>query len=169
MTEPMELPGRRFALVADTHDVHCDWKAALGELSELWGAVDAILHCGDLTSSAALETLGAIAPVYATRNELDPPASPPVLVDGSRLFRAGDLTLGMIFSLGEGPLEPGTAGRVFGRPVDVCIFGATHAPRIAIADGTLFVNPGSPTLSQRRSTAILEVDGAVASVDLKFL
>jgi putative phosphoesterase len=169
MMEPMELPGRRFALVADTHDVHCDWKAALAELSEAWGEVDAILHCGDLTSPAAIDTLALIAPVYATRNELDPPASPPVLVDGARLFQAGSLVLGMVFSLGEEGPSPDTGSRVFGRPVDVCIFGATHAPKIASTGGTLFVNPGSPTLAQRRSTAVLEVDGGIASVDLRLL
>jgi uncharacterized protein len=169
MIEAMTLPGRRFALVADTHDVHCDWKAALSELSQAWGAVDAILHCGDLTSPAALETLAGIAPVYATRNDMDPPASPPVLVDGARLFRAGDLMIGMVFSLGEGPITTGTAQRLFGQQPEVCVFGATHAPQIASAGGTLFVNPGSPTLAQQRSTAILSIEGAAASVELKYL
>jgi uncharacterized protein len=169
MIEPMPLPGRRFALVADTHDIHCNWTEAVGELLQVWGDVDAILHCGDLTSPAALQTLGQIAPVYATRNDMDPPPDPPMLVDGARLFEAGDLIIGMVFSLGEGPIAPSTAESLFGRRPDVCVYGATHASHIASTGGTLFVNPGSPTLAQQRSTAILGVDGAVATVELKLL
>jgi putative phosphoesterase len=167
--EPMALPGRRFAVIADSHDIHAEWAAALVDLAEAWGSIDAILHCGDLSSAQALESLERMAPVYATRSEMDPPPMPPMLEEGPRLFRVGGIELGMIHSVGEGALTPDTATRLFGRKVDVCLFGGTHAPQIASAGGTLFVNPGSPTLSQRRSTAILTVDGEVASVDLKLL
>lgn len=163
---PESLPGRRFALVADTHDAIADWKSALATLAARWGEVDGVLHCGDVTTPAALDDLQALAPVRATRSNDDPPAAGPRLEDGPRSFRIGDLTVGLVFSLGEGPIGADTARNVFGGPVDVCVYGGSHQARVASVGGVLFVNLGSPTLARQRSTAVLTIDGAVADVEI---
>ena len=164
--DALSLLGRRFGLVADTHDVLVDWPDALARLHDAWGAVDAILHCGDLTSPAALETLAAIAPIYATRNDGDPPAAPPAIAEGPRLFAIGGVRVGLIFSLGQAPLDQTAATRAFGGPIDVCVHGGTHEASIAELGGVLFVNPGSPTLAKTRTAATLTIENGRASAQI---
>jgi uncharacterized protein len=164
--QPQILSGRRFGLTADTHDVLVDWPAVAAALEAAWGPVDAILHCGDITSPKALETLAARAPVFATRADDDPPAQPPVLTDGPRLLEAGCVRIGLIFSLGDGPPNAATVGRLFDAPIDVCIWGGTHEASVCEIDGVLFVNPGSPSLAKTRTAAVLTVQEGRASADI---
>ena len=164
--DAINLAGRRFGLVADTHDVLVDWADALARLRAAWGHLDAILHCGDLTSPAALETLAAIAPIYATRSDGDPPPAPPVLTDGPRLFAVGGVRVGLLFSLGKAPPDETTAARIFGAPIDVCVYGGTHESGIAEMGGVLFVNPGSPTLAATRTAATLTIENGRASAHI---
>jgi predicted phosphodiesterase len=104
------VSGRRFGVTADTHDDLCDWPAVLAGLTAAWGRVDAILHCGDVTSPLALETLAAIAPVYATRSDGDPPAAPPQLDDGPRLLALDGVRVGLTFA-GQVPHRGGAHHR----------------------------------------------------------
>jgi uncharacterized protein len=164
--QPQILSGRRFGLTADTHDVLVDWPAVAAALEVAWGPVDAILHCGDITSPKALETLAARAPVFATRADDDPPAQPPVLTDGPRLLEAGGVRIGLIFSLGDGAPDAATVGRVFDAPIDVCIWGGTHEASVREIDGVLFVNPGSPSLAKTRTAAVLTVQEGRAAADI---
>jgi putative phosphoesterase len=166
MPTPLPLPGRRFGLTADTHDDLADWPAALAALRQAWGAVDGVLHCGDITHLPALADLAGIAPVYATRSQDDPAPQPPLLTDGPRTFRIGELTVGLVFQLGKAPLDADTARAAFGERVDVCIFGGSHQPRAAVSGGVLYVNPGSPSLAKQRTTAVLTVEGGVADVEI---
>ena len=51
-------------------------------------------------------------------------------------------------------------------PVDAVVFGGTHRASVERVDDVLFVNPGSPSLADRTSVAILELGagGLAASV-----
>jgi putative phosphoesterase len=78
-------------------------------------------------------------------------------------------------SLGDDVL-PGTLGRsfprdeslpealdeIFGRRVDIVVFGYTHEAMVEEHDGILFVNPGSPSLVRQQvklgTVAILELE-----------
>jgi len=160
------LPGRRFGLTADTHDVQVDWPAVAAALADAWGPVDAILHCGDLTSERAIETLGAQAPVFATRSSGDPPEQPPLLTDGPRLFVADGLRIGMIFTLGKGGPSEAACANVFGEPIDVCVYGSSHEPNVQQIGEVLFVNPGSPSLAKRRTAAVLSLEGGRAAATI---
>src|SRR5262245_39535038 len=146
MEEPMttvrrdSLKGGRFGLLADTHDDAVDWPAALDLISSAMGDVDAIIHCGDLCTAQALESLAGIAPVWAVRTQADAPPSPPALVDGPRVLEAGRVRIGVTTSLSAGPVHaevdpavrfvrtegPDVAKKLFGEAVDVCVFGGTH-------------------------------------------
>ena len=176
------MEGRRFGLISDTHDDRVDWTAAVAGIREALGPVDAILHCGDFCTPKALEALAAIAPVLAVRNAMtDPPADPPVLVNGPRIVEAGGMEIGMVFSLSTAPVQAETdpvlgfpnlnaadaVRLLFGGRIDVCVFGGTHRPAIASSAGTLFINPGSPTLSNTRTVALLTIDGGTASVEIR--
>jgi hypothetical protein len=177
------LEGTRFALLADTHDDLVEWPAALAQIRQAVGEVDGVIHCGDLSSPAAIESLAAIAPLWGVRSAGDPPEAPPVLIDGPRIIEAGEVRIGVVCSLALEPVcaetdphlrftecdGPEAVERLFGQPVDVCVFGGTHRAEIVAAGGVMFVNPGSPTLAKQRSVAVLTVDGAAAIIDIRHL
>jgi hypothetical protein len=157
--DAMPIPGRRFGLTADTHDDLVDWPAVLGRLKAAWGQVDGVLHCGDITSLSALESLAGVAPVFATRNDGDPPAAPPLLHDGPRVLEAAGIRIGLIFNLDESALKDGQTAPIFGGPVSVCVYGGTHEASIRDVGGVLFVNPGSPSLAKTKTAAVLTLEG----------
>jgi putative phosphoesterase len=160
------LSGTRFGLTADTHDDLVDWPAILAGLKTAWGEVDGILHCGDISTTAALESLAAVAPTYATRSDGDPPPAPPVLGDGPRVLTLGDVRLGLTFNLPEEAMSAEGAAALFGGPVAACIYGGTHEPHLQDIGGVLFVNPGSPSLAKRRTAAVLTTDAGRVSAEI---
>ena len=155
--EVTAVPGRRFGLTADTHDDLVDWPAVRTRLMAAWGEVDAVLHCGDISTMTAFAGLGEAGPVFATRNDGDPPAAPPGLCDGPRLLELGGVRVGLTFNLAKDAMTPAGAAALFGGPVAACIYGGTHEPRLEQVGKTLFVNPGSPSLAKRRTAAVLTI------------
>ena len=55
--------------------------------------------------------------------------------------------------------------QVFGQRLDVLLCASTHQAIIASASGVLIVNPGSPTLSDRPSIAVLHVADRLARIE----
>ena len=177
------IDGRRFGVLADTHDNLTDWPRAVAAIRAAFGAVDGIIHCGDLSTPAALESLAAIAPVWAVRSAGDPPEAAPVLIDGPRVLHVGGVRIGVVFALSGEPINAETdptvrfgrvsgtdvAQRLFGGAVDVCCFGGTHRAETLTTGGTLYVNPGSPTLAKTRSVALLTIEGESVSVETRNL
>jgi putative phosphoesterase len=160
------LAGRRFGLTADTHDDIADWAVTFAALKAAWGPIDGILHCGDISTDAALKDLATVAPVRATRNHGDPPAAPPTLADGGRVLELGGVRVGLVFNLPAEARSGAGAARMFGAPVGACIFGGTHEASLAEIDGVLFVNPGSPSLAKTRTAAVLSIDAGRASAEI---
>lgn len=152
------VAGRRFGLTADTHDNLVDWPKVLANLAAAWGDVDGILHCGDLTTVGALEGLGQVAPVFATRSSGDPPPAPPTLSDGPRVLALAGARVGLTFELPEAQRSAEALARLFDGPVAACVFGGTHEAIVADAGGVLLVNPGSPSLAKTRTCAVLTVE-----------
>ena len=160
------ISGLRFGLTADTHDDLVDWAAVLAALKAAWGGVDGVLHCGDITSTAALESLAALAPVYATRSDGDPPATPPRLTEGPRVLEVGGVRIGLTFALAPEAMAREAVTRLFDGPVAACVYGGTHEARLEAVDGVLFVNPGSPSLAKTRTAAVLRIEGGRASAEI---
>jgi uncharacterized protein len=174
------IEGRRFGLLADTHDNLVEWPEILEQIRNALGPVDGIIHCGDLCTRQALDDLSKIAPVWAVRSGADPAASHPELVDGPRILEAGEAQIGVVNSLSSDPIkaevEPSlrfshvrdseVAAALFGSPVDACIFGGSHRTAIAMSGGTLFVNPGSPSLAEKKTVGILTIDQGTVSVEI---
>lgn len=172
--------GGRIGLLADTH-CERDGRRLPSRVLSAFADVRLILHLGDCGDAAALDELERLAPVIATRGFDD--AAQDRRYAATRIVEAGDLVIGALFDLAatgiavnDGRLSGastasvgGSLTKTFGAPVDVVVFGATHAPLVAHLGGVLFVNPGSATLPARPgvgTVAVLEVDGAVASVEI---
>lgn len=146
----------RIGLVSDTHDDLCDWPAVCDRVAAALDGVDLVLHCGDISTLAVLDDLERVAPVRATRNTDDPPAIPGRLDDGQVVIDADNTAIGLTFSVPDP--RTGTDWSVFfGRPVDVVVFGGTHAPVIEDDGGVLLVNPGSPSLAAELTVGELVV------------
>jgi uncharacterized protein len=142
----------RIGLIADTHDEIAPYDTVADKLSSAFDGVDLILHCGDLTTTGVLDRLEELAPVVAVRSANDPSPEPPRLFEGPHVLEAGGLVIGLVNTLGD--LD---VGELFGRPVDVVVHGGTHAASIERTDGVLLVNPGSPTLANEVTVAILDI------------
>jgi putative phosphoesterase len=143
------------AVVADSHDEVVDWAPVRDRLAELFAGADLIVHCGDATTAQVHDDLAAIAPVVATRSPGDPPPDPPRLTDGPRVVRHAGIDVGIVFDLPAGV----AVDDLFGQPVRLVLYGGTHAPGIEQRDdGTVLVNPGSPTLAERATVALVEID-----------
>jgi putative phosphoesterase len=139
----------RIGLIADTHDEIVDWSDFQESVAKAFAGVGLILHCGDLTAYPVLDALEQIAPVRAVRSPGDPDVAPPRLIDGPRFVEVS----GHLICL-QNVLDETTTG-----DATTVVHGGTHQPSLEERDGSLFVNPGSPTLSEQRSVAILEVVG----------
>ncbi|HEX2382022.1 MAG TPA: metallophosphoesterase family protein [Acidimicrobiales bacterium] len=146
----------RVGAVADTHDELVDWDAIQREVAGAFAGVDAIVHCGDLTSLAVLDRLQEIAPVVAIRSAGDPPSTPPRLTDGPLVLTAGRFRVAVHRRLADDEARDAAAA---GRP-DLVVFGGTHVSEVSDRDGVLFVNPGSPSLADVRTVAVIDLADA---------
>ncbi|MEI6665019.1 MAG: YfcE family phosphodiesterase [Chloroflexota bacterium] len=170
----------RIGLISDTH-VPSMGKEPPHEVLRAFEGVELILHCGDIYIQDCITWLEQIAPVHATTSffagagEGAPRASLPITLDAAgrsigvvhklELRALGDeVTPGMIDrEMPAGASIPDDLRELFGRDVDIVVFGYTHEPMIETHQGVLFVNPGSPNMVKQSmrlgSVAILEVDG----------
>jgi putative phosphoesterase len=185
----------KIGLISDTHSAGSGRDLPDVVLRAL-GDVELILHCGDLECLGVLDYLETIAPVLAIRGYEDPMEPGDRLAPSTRVVSVEGISIGMVHDIqwptpristtpdGTGLVFPPGRSRdifekKFGQPVDVVIFGDTHEELICHYDGTLIINPGSPTYPGRQhprgslgTLAILEINqGAVAVrlVDLENL
>ena len=144
----------RIGLIADSH---------LTRRGRLWpqvfdafAGVDAILHAGDVWAAAVIDELAEVAPVHVARGNGDVDVTHARMQDVCRL-RFGAVTVGLVHefpSAGHRPAEFVLAqadARFGGTRPDVVVYGHTHIEEIHTLGGTLFVNPGSPTLPRNKS------------------
>lgn len=167
----------RIGLVADIHHHPGAGPSLPDALIEAFRGLDLIVPLGDTGEAEALDLLAEVAPVLATRGQDDPEADPRIAP--ARVIEAGGLVIGATFDLTRAagietdprlafppkPLDLVLRG-AFGEPLDVVVFGATHAPLVAHREGVLLVNPGSPTLAPRHTAAVLELRDGLAAVEL---
>jgi len=179
----------RVGLISDTHMAGTGRSLPGVVLAALHG-VDLILHCGDLECLGVLDYLETVAPVLAVRGYEDPVEPGERVADLTRVVELEGLRIGMVHDIqwptpriatsadGTGLIFPPGRSRdlfqkKFGAPVDVVVFGDTHEELICLYDGTLIINPGSPTYPGRRhapgslgTIALLDINQGAASVQL---
>lgn len=120
-------------LISDTHgQVRADVHRALA-------GVAFILHAGDVCGDEVLMELDLIAPTIAVYGNCDP-------VDDPRLVRQIErVERGVRIHVSHGhEVGAPTVGRLLATyDADVIVYGHTHRPLVAHADGRLVVNPGA--------------------------
>ncbi|MBD5655076.1 MAG: metallophosphoesterase family protein, partial [Candidatus Eremiobacteraeota bacterium] len=156
----------RIAIISDTHLPR--FNARLDDALRLVALErpEIILHCGDLTTLAATAAFERIAPVEAVAGNNDGPE----IVEryGRRkIFRAGDLRIGMIHGDGERGTTLGRARAAFaGETLDAIVFGHSHIPYLERHDGVWVVNPGSITDRRRQPRYSFAMFDADATSDI---
>jgi putative phosphoesterase len=192
-----QVSARRIGLISDTHFTAPDGSDVPDRVVEALRGVDLILHLGHISNPRALDRFDAVAPVLAVDTALDDRLfAEPIADEVARgrvahrtdRIEAGGLRIGMVHDLGAGePSIPPAAGggldfpdgqldavlqAIFGGPVDIVAYAATHVPRVLYRQGVLFVNPGSPNLPDDRpkgsagTLAILDVNAGTATVEI---
>jgi len=171
--EVVTAPARRIGLTADIHCEEEDGSDIPAEVLEALHGVDLVIDLGHTGSRNAfcrgvLDRLATLAPVLGVREFYggDDAVLTPAegsRVDGlARVIDVGGVRIGAIHNLEREPgptivTPPGglpeldgiavrdILAQKFAGPVDVVAYGGTHRPASLMADGVLFVNPGSPT------------------------
>jgi putative phosphoesterase len=188
---------RRIGLISDTHFSAPDGSDVPDSVLDALRGVDLVVHLGHISNPLALDRLEAVAPVLAVSTDLDDRllgAPMAAEVSGGRVahrtnvIEAGGLRVGMVHDLAarepsigpadgdgldfpDGQLDP-VLRAIFGGPVDVVAYAATHVPRVLYRQGVLFVNPGSPNLHDRRpkgapgTLVILDLHDGTAGVEV---
>lgn len=182
-----EPDGRvRVGLISDSH-IPSAMRTLPEQVFHAFRGVELILHAGDIYSASALDHLEELAPVLAVGDATDQAIGQP-RVERRRLVAIHGMHIGMIHKLDlpgiPGDVFPGMIARdmtpsatmdgamrrVFGRPVQVCVFGDTHHELLEWHEGVLVINPGSPTLPRQMmrlgTVATLEVTSAGVSAEL---
>jgi uncharacterized protein len=145
-----QVSARRIGLIADTHDEVVAWYELQPKVETALEGVELVLHCGDATTWAVLDLLEAVGPVRAVRSPADPPANPPRLADGPVRFDV-DGTIVMLSNTRPDVHEAADA--------DIVVFGGTHEAVVETVGDVLYVNPGSPSLAEQTSVAVLDLTG----------
>lgn len=166
----------RIGLISDTHIPEA--RAELWpQVFSVFDGVDAILHGGDIHELFVLDQLAEVAPLWSARgNGEDGSAGRPIAPDDHRLRYSWLLDLagvrvGLTHDVPMPELPPNYTverwkRRRFGTTeLDVLVYGDSHVERVDVVDGTLCVNPGSPTYPHNLNTQLgtlgfLDIDPA---------
>ncbi len=116
-------------VISDTHGLLRPQAVAALRGSQL------IIHAGDVGSPDILSELGALAPTYAVRGNVDTQAWAARL-PATEAVQIGELHAWVLHIIGDLDIDP-TVGFA------AVIYGHSHKPSIEWRDRVLFLNPGS--------------------------
>jgi putative phosphoesterase len=127
---------------------------------ELCSRADVLVHCGDVWSLEAWETLASLGPpLVGVRGNMDEPALRELLPE-QRVVEAGGARVGLVH-IGGSAVGRAARLRAAFPGCDAVVYGHTHIPEVTLENGLWILNPGSPT-ERRRSPAhamlLLEVE-----------
>ncbi len=162
----------RIGLASDTH-IPIAAKELPPELMEALQGVDLILHAGDIYALPVLDELERIAPVLAARGDDDYGATlTDKRVKWTHVLKLEGKTLRLTH---ERPYSPAwwqnTDSSGQDNKPDIIVFGHEHRTVVEKVDGTLLINPGSPTflhyVRELGTIGILDIDSG--KVDVRIL
>lgn len=159
MNPVSETGFRRIGLISDTHGL------VRPEVASALAGVELILHAGDVGGDDVLQELSVIAPVQAVCGNTDPMSDSGLGREIVRDF--GGLTVHVSHGHEVGVPTPEKLLRRYA--ADVLVYGHTHRPLVARADGRLVVNPGAAgprRFDIRPSVAILTIQDGTASAEV---
>jgi putative phosphoesterase len=130
------------------------------QIRDVFRGVDLIMHAGDIYTLPVLDMLETIAPVMASEGDDDPFE----VVNDRRVRHEQILEVGKItIWMSHYGLYP---EHMLGKMPDVAIYGHSHTNLLEKRNGTLWLNPGSPTFPKYQhvpgTVALLSInDGTV--------
>jgi uncharacterized protein len=135
------------AIISDTHMPRGPRMLPPACVERLRGA-DAILHAGDLMTTAVLRELEALGPpVHAVHGNVDEPQLT-MLLPRVRMVEAGGARIAMIHDAGPSGGRLARMRRTF-PGAQAVVFGHSHIPLHEESGGFAIFNPGSPTERRR--------------------
>lgn len=170
----------KIGIISDTHIPSAGPEPPI-EVVTAFAGVDLVLHAGHANVPSCIAWLERIAPVRSTESWVEGSGENWTRNVRVEVMELAGHTVGMVHelilrSLADDVL-PGSIERyfpaneslpealkeIFGKPVDVVVFGYTHEAMVERHSGVLLVNPGSPSLVRQQvklgTVAILELDG----------
>jgi putative phosphoesterase len=155
----------KIAVISDTHLPRFEARLDVALRRVAAEHPELILHCGDLTTLAAVTAFASLAPVDAVAGNNDGPEIER-RYGRRKIVEEGGLRIGMIHGDGAHGTTLGRARAAFANDhVDVIVFGHSHIPYLERHDRVWVINPGSVTDRRRQprfSFAVLECDGSGA-------
>ena len=170
----------KIGVISDTHIPSAGPEPPV-EVVSAFAGVDLILHAGHANVASCIEWLERIAPVRSTESWVEGSGENWTRNIRVEVMEVEGHTIGMLHeliirSLADdvlpGSIEkyfpseeslPDAITEIFGKPVDIVVFGYTHEAMVERHAGILLVNPGSPSLVGQQvklgTVAILELDG----------
>lgn len=164
----------RIGLISDTHIPEAR-RELWPQVYEAFRNVDCILHAGDIHDLGVIDELSKVATTWVARgNGDDGSGGRPVQPEDPRLKEAwvlelGGLRFGLVHDVPIPEFPPHltlerSMTRYFGRTdLDVLIYGDTHVESIDQINGTLCINPGSPTYPHNLDTQY----GTIGFLDIR--
>ncbi|MBN2755289.1 MAG: metallophosphoesterase [Candidatus Goldbacteria bacterium] len=129
----------KIGVISDTHSTHLPDK-----VKKLFNGVDLIIHAGDHTSQAVINSLEKIAPLVSVRGNMD--GAELNLEEQTVLMINNKFKIAVCHGAGVHSTTPERMFKKFAAEIpDVIIFGHTHIPLNKLHAGILLFNPGSPT------------------------
>jgi putative phosphoesterase len=143
-TEAQKQDGFLVGVISDTHG------HLRPEVAEVFAGVDLIIHAGDIGNHEVLEALGAIAPVYAVRGNMDGGWAHGL--PATEVVEIGEVLIYVLHDAYLLNLDPAAAGFA------AVINGHTHRATVENRKGVLFLNPGSASpYSSSGTIALLRI------------
>ncbi len=147
----------RIIVIADTHSAEIP-----RTLTEEIKNADCVIHAGDFTDAATLQSLRKAKEVHAVYGNMDGLDLRQVLPCRD-IWQCEGVRIGIFHGEGSPQGLPGRIREYFKDDnVQAVVFGHTHEAFNQVVDGVLLFNPGSPTDNVRpeyRSYGVLEVKG----------
>lgn len=134
---------KKIGLISDTH-VPSRARAVPPKVFETFTDVSLIIHAGDLTELSVISELERIAPVIAVQGNMDTPQVKAKLPTTNETL-VDNYKIGIIHSLGSFGTRQKMRKIAQSQKLDVLVSGHLHMPSITWENGTLLINPGSPT------------------------
>ena len=130
---PRDVHPHVIGLISDTHGM------VRASVHDALAGVELILHAGDVGGDAILDELEVIAPVLAVYGNTDVPFDPRLAESIEREIGGARVHVSHGHELGA----PVPAKLLERYATNVIVYGHTHRPMIAKADGRLVLNPGA--------------------------
>lgn len=155
----------KIGVISDTH-IPKSAKKIPDTVFSIFNDVELIIHAGDIVEESAIQQLQAIAPVVAVHGNRDSDQLKAMLPE-TRILELQGFRIGIFHGHGDKGTTLQRMPDFFkGISLDCIIFGHSHIPFNQRINGTLYFNPGSPTVKKKQkypTVGLLVLDKTIGS------